>query len=204
VTVEHIEVLVEEQSMETALRLLLPKILGGIPFRIYPYQGKADLLGKLPNRLRGYSSWLPQTWRIVVIVDRDNEDCIALKSRLEVIALNISVVTKSSAKGNDYVVVNRIAVEELEAWYFGDWAAITSAFPGVPENIPRKAKYRDPDAIAGGTWESLERILRKAGYFQGGFRKIEAARLVAAHMDPARNRSRSFQVFREALREMSQ
>ena len=65
--------------------------------------------------------------------------------------------------------------------------------------MPSQAKYRDPDAITGGTWEALERLLQKAGYFKTGLRKIEAARSIAAHMDPTRNTSQSFQVFRSAL-----
>lgn len=51
----HIEFLVEELSMKEALQNLLPKILGEtISFDIHPYQGKKDLLAKLPHRLRGY------------------------------------------------------------------------------------------------------------------------------------------------------
>lgn len=38
------------------------------------------LLARLPERLRGYASWLPDTWRIVVIVDRDDADCTTLKA----------------------------------------------------------------------------------------------------------------------------
>ncbi len=44
-TVAHVEVLVEELSMEAALRDLLPRVLGGISFQI--------LLDRLPERLRG-------------------------------------------------------------------------------------------------------------------------------------------------------
>ena len=49
--------------------------------------------------------------------------------------------------------------------------------------------------VLGGTWEALERVLRKASYFKTGLRKMECARQVAQHMDPARNASRSFQAF---------
>jgi hypothetical protein len=38
-TVEHVELLVEEPSMEAALRLLLPRILGELSFEVYPYGG---------------------------------------------------------------------------------------------------------------------------------------------------------------------
>jgi hypothetical protein len=96
-------------------------------------------------------------------------------------------------------VVNRIAVEELEAWFFGDATAIMQAYPGIPASLPQKAKYREPDAIAGGTWEALERVLQRAGYFKGGLAKIEAARSIARKMDPQQNRSISFRCFRDAL-----
>jgi hypothetical protein len=91
----------------------------------------------------------------------------------------------------------------LEAWYFGDWKAVRTAYPGVSSTVPKQARYRDSDAIRGGTWEAFERILQKAGYFQGGLRKIEAARTIAAHMEPSRNSSCSFQVLRSALMEIA-
>jgi len=56
----------------------------------------------------------------------------------------------------------------------------------------------------GGTWEALERELRKVGYFPGGLNKINAAREISRFMVPERNRSRRFQVFRQGLIEMIQ
>ncbi len=202
-SVERVEVLVEEPSMEAALRILLPKLLGSTSFEVYPYQGKDDLLGRLPERLRGYRSWIPATWRIVVIVDRDRDDCVALKADLEKIARAAKLRTRSTAGGKPYVVVNRVAIEELEAWYFGDWEAVRASYPRVATNVPTKGGYRDPDAITGGTWEAFERVLQKAGYFTEGLAKIEAARAIAAHMSPERNTSRSFQALRHALAEMA-
>ncbi len=73
-TRRHLVFLVEEPSMEAFLRTLLPRRLpADCGFEIHPFQGKADLLDKLPARMRGYSGWLPKEWRIVVIVDRDDE-----------------------------------------------------------------------------------------------------------------------------------
>ncbi len=55
----HLEFLVEEASAEAALNNIIPKILGeDISFLIHPYQGKDDLLDKLPKRLRGYKKWI--------------------------------------------------------------------------------------------------------------------------------------------------
>lgn len=197
--VEHLEVLVEEPSMEAALRLLLPKMLTGVSYNVHPYQGKQDLLRQLPTRLRGYAPWLPETWRVLVVVDRDDDDCTVLKSELEQMARAAGMPTRSSARGSAYKVINRLAIEELEAWYFGDWQAVRAAYPRLPRTVPNRAGYRDPDRIRGGTWEALERLLQRAGYFKGGLRKIEAARSIARHMDPGRNTSRSFQVLHSAL-----
>jgi hypothetical protein len=201
-TVEHVEVLVEEPSAEAAMRLILPRLLGATPFTIYPYQCKDELIQRLPERLRGYAAWLPKSWRIVVVVDRDDDDCMALKRRLEAAAADARLGTRAAPRQRRAAVVTRLAIEELEAWYFGDWAAVCAAYPRVPSTIPAKAAFRDPDAIIGGTWEAFERVLQHAGYFTTGLRKIEAARAVAAHMLPARNRSRSFRALCAALGEM--
>ncbi|MCL2777237.1 MAG: DUF4276 family protein [Polyangiaceae bacterium] len=201
-TVTHLEVLVEEPSAETALSLLLPKMLGNVSFKIYPHQGKDNLLRKLPNRLRGYADWLPEDWRILVVIDRDGECCDELKQRLETMAAEAGLATRSKSR-KAWRVVNRLAIEELEAWFFGDWIAVRKAFPRVPESVPSQTKYRDPDAIKGGTWEAFEQILKKTGYFSGGLRKIEAARKVAELMEPARNSSASFCALRNVLSELS-
>jgi hypothetical protein len=84
---------------------------------------------------------------------------------------------------------------EIEAWYFGDVEALAKAYPGVPATLDRKEKFRNPDAIAGGTWETLERVLQRAGYYAGGLPKCELARRMAPRLEPGRNRSRSFQNF---------
>ena len=67
----------------------------------------------------------------------------------------------------------------------------------------RLHSFRDPDAIPGGTWEAFERILKRAGYFPTGLRKIEAARSIAPHVDPWASRSNSFARFRDAVLEAS-
>ena len=198
--VRHIEILVEEPSMEAALRLIVPNLIGDATFDIYTHQCKQDLLEKLSGRLRGYASWLPADWRIMVIVDRDEEKCSQLKGRLEKGASDAGLKTRAMGQAR-IQVVNRVAIEELEAWFFGDWDAVRTAYPRIDVNIPNKQGYRGPDAIAGGTWEALERVLIRAGYFRMGLRKIEAARAIARHMDPQRNRSKSFQAFRDAIYE---
>jgi hypothetical protein len=198
----HFEILVEEPSMEAFLRKLLPRMLGdAASFKIYPHQCKDDLLKKLPERLVGYKGWLPPNYRILVLVDRDNDDCAELKHGMENMAAKAGLTSRSSNTGKQWLIANRIAVEELEAWYFGDWTAVRKVYPKVPETIPNKRGFRDPDAIVGGTWEALERLLKQAGYFANGLRKTEIARELGEIIDFTGNRSRSFQIFRDALLE---
>lgn len=195
--VERLEVLVEEPSMQAALQHLLPKMLPDeTTYEIYDHECKQALLDRLPQRLSGYGQWLPKDWRILIVVDRDQDDCIKLKRRITDIVGRTGLAAKQG--DGDWQVGIRLAVEELEAWYFGDWQAVTTAYPKVGSHISQQAKYRDPDAIPD-TWEAFERVVRKAGYFQGGLRKIEAARRIAEHMDPSRNRSGSFRAFRGLL-----
>ncbi len=184
----HFEILVEEPSMEAFLATVLPSLLGErATFRIHVHQGKPDLLAKLEARLRAYAKWLPDNMRVVVLVDRDGEDCVALKARLENCARSSGFATRTSCgRDNSWRVVNRIAVEELEAWYFGDWSSVASAFPRTARSITGKTAYRDSDSIAGGTWEALERILGARGYYPGGLQKVDAAYRIGEHFDPAR------------------
>jgi hypothetical protein len=197
----HVEFLVEEPSVKAALENLVPRMIGSTAtFRIHSHRGKTDLLGNLGRRLRGYRSWLPADWRIVVLVDVDQDDCHGLKDRLTQAAHDADLIPKTAASVSRFQVLNRLAIEELEAWFFGDIAAINTAFPRVPLALSGKARYRLPDEIRGGTWEALEREFKRVGYFKTGLSPILAAREISKHMDPARNTSRSFQAFRDGLR----
>ncbi|PSB02399.1 DUF4276 family protein [Merismopedia glauca] len=196
----HIEFLIEDYSGEEALNKFLPRCLTlEIEYQVRRFNGKQDLLKKLPDRLKGYKAWIPEDWLIVILVDRDNEDCHQLKQKLENIAITAGFITKSN-NSCSFQVLNRIMVEELEAWFFGDIPAIIQAYPGVKPSLAQQEKYRDPDAIQGGTWEALERVLQKARYHQGGLDKPKAAREIAEYMTPETNRSKSFQVFYDGLR----
>jgi hypothetical protein len=196
----HIELLLEEPSAEAFFAEFLPKIVPeGTTWKLIPFQGKADLLNNLEKRLKGYASWIPDDWRIIVLVDEDREDCVKLKLKMEAAAKAAKLVTKSRAGNGRFNVLNRIAVEELEAWFLGDVEGLCAAYPGVPASLGNREKFRDPDALAGGTWEALERVLQRAGHFRGGLGKIELARTMGRHLEPERNRSRSFRTFVEGM-----
>ncbi len=201
--IEHVVVIVEEPSARGMLEVLLPKLLSTVSYQIIQVPFKGKPMTRLTDRLRGFAHWIPPSWRIVVLVDRDDEECHELKARLEEAARTAGLVTRSMAPQGQWIVANRVVSEELEAWFLGDVPALQAAFPGVPGSLGHQARFRDPDAVTGGTWEALEKVLQRAGHFRGGLRKIEAARAVAPHMDPDRNRSRSFQVFRDTMRELA-
>lgn len=201
--VEHVEFLVEERSMEEALRGILPRIMGTLTFSIHPFRSKQNLLAQLPNRLHAYRQWIPESWRIFVLIDRDEDDCMRLKQTLEDMANQAGLTTRTAARGSSFTVVNRIVVEELESWYFGDWEAVRLAYPKVAASIPRKEGYRSSDAITGGTWEKFEKVMQRHGYFKGGLLKIEAAREIGRHIDPQRSTSPSFAVFVRALADLT-
>lgn len=185
-------------SAEVALLELVPKVLAGLDFEydIFSFQGKPALLRHLPNRLKIYKHRPGDDWRVFVLADRDSDDCKELKKELERIAASVGLETRT-ASPDRFTVVNRIVIEELEAWYFGDVDAIVAAYPRVSRHLASQRRFRDPDAVPGGTWEQLERLL--VDYHPGGLEKIRAAQEISVHMDPRRNRSRSFQVFRDAL-----
>ncbi len=201
----RLDFLIEERSTEVALANLVRKILPDTECLVYfhPFHGKPDLLKKLPERLRAYKNWIADDQVIIVMLDRDSDDCRELKTRMEKIAVEAGLKTRSSSP-DQFQLINRIVVEELEAWFFGDMKAINKAYPSVPANLDKKARFRDPDAIRGGTSEQLEKLLKGTREHRNWLKKSLAACEISKHMDPDRNRSKSFQVFRDALRSIPQ
>ncbi len=197
-----VEFLVEEMSCERLLRHIVPDLMPDVVFDVRTFNGKPDLLRKLPERLRGYRNLVKRHgYKVVIIIDRDDEDCLNLKEKLNRMVREAGLVPASdAAAGEPFDVLNRIAVEELEAWLLGDVPALRAAYPKVPASLGRKEKFRDPDAIRGGTAEALERELRRHGYHDAGLRKVGNAEEVARHMDIDSNTSVSFQHFRDGVR----
>ncbi len=199
----HLELLAEEASLALVLDKILPKMIPQeITFKIHDFRGKENLLKNLLNRLKAYKTMIENGYdcKIIVLIDEDREDCNLLKNKLETLAHNAGLITKTSAKNNQkFQVLNRIIIEELEAWFFGDINAICQAYPRISPNLINQKSFREPDKIKGGTWEALERVLKTAGYHQGGLEKYKAALEISAHMNPTINQSKSFQVFYEGL-----
>ncbi len=199
-----LEVLVEEPSARALVTALLPRIVPETDFQVHVFRGKQDLMRKLEQRLAGYAEWLSGDYGIVVLVDEDRQDCHELKRRMENAALSVGLATSSSSGGQPFQVLNRIAMEEIEAWYLGDLNAVRLAYPRVPASLDKREGFRDPDAVPGGTAERFGKVLRDAGYHRGGLAKVKAARDIAGHLEPERNRSRSFQVFVSGIRRLAE
>jgi len=193
----RIEFLVEEPSAEEALKHLLPKLVRQrAQWKLINLGSKYKLLNALPQRLAAYRRRIDQgeDLRVVVLVDRDDDDCNVLKRQLENAARGAELTTKSVPDAErKFLVVNRIVVEELESWFIGDAAALRQAFTSLPHIDATKSIFRNPDN--GGSWEALHRFLKKHGIYRSSFPKIDAARRIAPNLNIQANRSRSFQVF---------
>jgi len=170
--------LLEESSACHVLKALLPNIL---PTGI-PHTGKSDLQQSIPRKLR---NWRTPDTRFVVLHDQDANQCVDLKQALTAICRR---------SGRDDTLV-RIACYELEAWYFGDLEAVRTAYPKFKAaKYAEKSKYRQPDTIVKPSRE-LERLVPE-------FQKGSASRSIPKHMVIERNRSPSFRIFVEGLREL--
>ena len=212
------EILVEDQSGSIALDVVLEKILGENghthSWTLHPCKGigripkdlhaepdpkKKLLLNHFPGMLRAYGRSLqPGTDCVVVVVDLDDRDCGAFKRELLAVLEACDPAPKT---------LFRIAIEESEAWLLGDRDAVQAAYPRAKNAVLNE--YRQ-DSICG-TWEVLADAvrkggsaqLRKEGYPGIGKAKCEWARRIAPRMDVDRNRSKSFQVFRDGVRRLA-
>ena len=189
--------------MAAFLSELLPRYLDPqVAWKPIDHGSKMRLMRVLPDRLRGYSNYeAAYRPRVLVLVDRDNDDCVALKATLEQYCFDCGLTTMSRrAADGDFDVVNRIVIEELEAWFFGDVPALDAGWNGTGRHLNRAA-YRSPDAIVGGTHEALLRVFKSAGHWRDLSRlpKIETARKMGQLMVPDRNQSNSFQQFWRGL-----
>lgn len=201
--ISNLEILVEEHSMVKTLDVLMPRIAPGIPAQIRTFDGKSNLLKRLPQRLAGYSHWAGGAeLGIIVLVDQDDDDCRQLKQQLcSLLPDGAQLGVFSALDPGHGRVRNRIVCRELESWFFGDIAALRKAYPRIPQALGSKARYRNVDAISQ-TWESLERVLMQNGYHQGGMPKTSVAAAVAEHMSVEENTSMSFQHFKDGVRAM--
>lgn len=164
----HIEILVEDASGEKLLEALLPKLFGAYSnphtWRIHGYKGigripknlnaggdpaKRILLNQLPKLLSGYGK-TPGIDAVVVVLDSDRKNCVDFLAELKALAASCN------RKPN---TLFRIAIEEMEAWYFGDQQALTAAYPKAKVDVLQRYIQ---DSVCG-TWEMLADAIYPGG-----------------------------------------
>lgn len=209
----HIEILIEDSSGEKLLQALLPELLGaqGSPhsWRLHSYKGigripkgisttpdpgKRMLLDNLPRLLRGYGK-TSGIDAVVVILDSDRRDCRDFLAELKAIANRCDPSLKT---------MFRLAIEEMEAWYFGDETALLKAYPKAKREV--LSRYEQDSVCA--TWEVLadavypggSAAVKKAGWPLPGQIKHEWAEKIGPLLKPDRNVSPSFGKLRDGLR----
>lgn len=173
----------EEESMKVALEHVVPRVLPAAPAAIYvTHQGKQDLEKSIPHKLRGWGS----PARFVIIRDQDAGDCRAIKQHLAHLCRGTP---------HEHPLI-RIACRELESWFLGDLRAVERAFSlaGLAKR-QNTEKYRDPDRLGSPSRELQQLVPR--------YRKVDGARLVAAHLDLEHNRSQSFRNLVSGLRRLA-
>ena len=215
----HFEILVEDASGKIALESILEKILGpngqDHTYKIIPYKGvgripkdlrgttdpqKRILLDRLPRLLRGYGkSFRDFSAAVVVVVDLDDKDCLVFKQEM------LDILNGCNPQPT---ALFRIAIEEGEAWLLGDRHAVKAAYPRAKD---QHLNAYIQDSICG-TWEKLadavypggSQKLKQLGWPHTGQAKCEWAKNIASHLDVDNNQSKSFQVFRDGIRNMIQ
>lgn len=164
-----------EEMLRGFLPVLFPQWTEGVHWRCIPHEGKSDLRKSLPRKLR---AWQQPGARFVVLHDQDSSDCETLKASLRDIC-------KQAGRPDTLI---RIPCRELEAWYLGNLAAVDAGL-GTRNlaGLQNKRKYRNPDRLH----KPSQELAKIAGKYQ----KRAGSRAISPHLDPERNRSRSFRVF---------
>ena len=216
----HFEILVEDISGRTALEILIPKIISTEQhtFKIHPYKGighipkglksasdpnKRMLLAELPRLVQGYgktfSKYPPDCPAVLIVIfDLDGQVLSTFRKEL------LDIVDKCNPQPKMQFCK---AIEEGEAWYLGDLAAVKAAYPEAKESV---LKEYTNDSICG-TWEQLANAVFSGGHDKLskqskqaiGLEKTKWANNIAPHMDVDNNLSPSFCYFRDKLRDLT-
>lgn len=207
----HYEILVEGQCELTFLSIIMPKIVGEYnnpnTWKIHKHRGvgsipedpaaspkitDTSLLGQLPAKLRAYAAKPDPNRKVIVLIDLDDKDKAVFHAEL----LDLLNHCREPLEAR-FV----FAEEELEAWYFGDNAALLAYNPKI--NVEKLNAYVQ-DSICD-TWKMLlnaddptllnlgkrdRRILEKKVYW---------AKKIPPYMEVDKNISPSFIAFKDSL-----
>ena len=212
----HIEFLVEDSSGKKLLQCLMPQLLGRFgdthTWRLHSYRGigriptnlgaytdptKRILLDQLPKLLRGYGR-TPGIDAVVVVLDADRRDCKTFLKELPRIASACVPVPTT---------MFRLAIEEMEAWYFGDRLALLAAYPrakaAVLNSYVQDSTCDTWETLADAVYAGGSAALKKKGWPLPGQVKHEWAQRIGPLMVLDRNLSPSFCKFRDGLRSLA-
>ena len=149
-----------------------------------PESKRRGLLDLLPATLRAYGAASHSNAAVLVLVDADDDGCVSLKKELVDMAAKIRPLPKR--------LLFRIAVEETEAFYFGDLAGLERAFPSADMV---KARAYKPDEVC----RTAELFGEVVG--DGGLNKVAWAATMGELLTvrPQGSRSPSFKAFHGAF-----
>lgn len=211
----HLEILIEDSSGAKLVGILMPKIIGayGSPhtWRLHSYKGigklppglaphldpaKRQLLDQLPKLLSGFGK-TEGIDAVVVILDSDRRNCKEFLGELKEVLDRCHPAPRT---------LFRLAIEEIEAWYFGDRRALLSIYPFAKTRI---IDSYIQDSVCG-TWETLAdavmsggaAALKKPGAPLPGNIKHEWTGKIGPQMRVETNTSPSFCKFRDGLRRL--
>lgn len=216
----HFEILVEDQSGKKALDILVPKIIGeDHTLNVHSYKGigripknlganenagKRILLDQLPRLLQGYGNAFSKypadcPAAVILVCDLDNKCLNTFRQEL------FNILNACNPRPETRFC---IAVEEGEAWFLGDIAAVRLAYPKA--KAPVLNSYVN-DSICG-TWERLAdavyiggaTALSAKGWQAIGAEKSQWSEKISPHMNVLINESPSFAYFREQLLELAE
>ena len=214
----HFEILVEDLSGKTTIEVLNPKVIGeDHTCRVISYRGigriprdlkshtdiqNRILLDRLPNLLKGYGETYSNnpakhSTVLIIVCDLDKKCLKDFRQKL------LDVMNECNPEIETRFC---IAVEEGEAWFLGDLAAIRKAYTKAKSSILNQ--YQN-DSICD-TWELLadaicpggSKKLKEEGWQAVGKKKSEWAERITPNMDINNNKSPSFCYFRDKIRKL--
>jgi hypothetical protein len=172
----------EEPSAEAMLKGFLPKVIGDIPTRFIPFEGKQDLENQLVRRMRHYR--VPNA-KFVVLRDKDAGDCSKIK---------VNLLKKCTEAGYPNTLI-RIVCHELESWYLADLVAVEQGLQvrGLTRH-QKKKQCTAPDNFPS-PFKTLRSIVPS-------YQKVSGSRAIGPYLDPDNKVSKSFSVFVSGIKKL--